>query len=104
MRFGPWVRLADAGALPEVAGVLQVRREVGLVAYPRGKSAMILYAGVEDVRRACRQLAAEYPGRPWLCRCSRDPVDDVAGAAARLIADFIERFGAAPSPGHGSDG
>jgi hypothetical protein len=97
------VRLADAGALPEAAGVLQVRREVGLVAYPRGKSAMILYAGVEDLRRACQRLAAEYPGRAWLCRCNRDPLENVGEAAARLIAEFVERFGAEPSPVYASD-
>jgi hypothetical protein len=91
------VRLTDEAALPVVAGVLQVRREVGLVTYPRGKSAMILYAGVEDVRAACRRLAAEHPGRAWLCRWNRDPVEDVAGAAARLLADFAGRFGAEPS-------
>jgi hypothetical protein len=98
------VRLADAAALPQAPGVLQVRREVGLVAYPRGKSAMILYAGVEDVRGACQQLAAQHPGRAWLCRCNRDPLENVGGAAARLIAEFVERFGAEPSLVYGMDG
>jgi hypothetical protein len=97
------VRLADEAALPGMAGVLQVRREVGLVVYPRGKSAMILYAGVEDVRAACRRIAAEHPGRAWLCRWNRDPVEDVAGAVARLIAEFVQRFGAAPSLVYGDD-
>ena len=101
MRFGAWVRLEDDAALPEVAGVLQVRREVGLVAYPRGKSAMILYAAVEDVRAACRRISAEHPGRAWLCRWNRDPIADVDAAAARLIAEFVERFGAEPSLEYG---
>ncbi len=100
MRFGPWVRLADMmPEMPGGPGVLQVRREVGLVAYPRGKSAMILYAATDNLRRACERLAAEHPGVGWLCRCNRDRVEDVQGAAVGLIADFVDRFGAAPALG-----
>lgn len=97
MRFGAWVRLQEAaGVAPAQAGVLQVRLEVGLVQYPRGKSAMCRYEGAEDLREACLRLAAAHPGGAWLVRWSRDPVVDLGGAAARIIAEFVERFGEAP--------
>jgi hypothetical protein len=98
VRFGPWHRLQDApAAAPSTAGVLQVRRVEGLVAYPRGKSAMIRYAAADDLRAACTALAAAHPDAAWLVRFSRDPVPDPAAAAARLRADFADRFGAPPN-------
>ncbi|MBK8264811.1 MAG: hypothetical protein IPK80_26165 [Nannocystis sp.] len=44
MNFGAWVRL-DEAEFPAAGGVLQARLEEGLVVYPRGKSAMVYYAG-----------------------------------------------------------
>lgn len=97
MKFGAWHRLNDAPErLPPRAGVLQVRLERGLVRYPRGKSAMIRYAGAADVRRLAAELAAASPGAPWLCRVSEGDCPDPEAAAARLIAEFHERFGACP--------
>lgn len=98
MRFGSWHRLQDAAdAAPRTSGVLQVRREHGLAVYPRGKSAMILYAAADDLRAACARLAADHPGAAWLCRFNRDSLADPAEAAARLIADFAARFGGPPA-------
>lgn len=97
MKFGPWHPLeASAERLPARAGVLQVRLARGLVRYPRGKSAMIRYAGADDVRRLAAELAAAHPGAPWLCRASEGECADPAAAAARMIAEFDERFGACP--------
>lgn len=96
MNFGHWLRLEAAGSLPAGPGVLQVRRERGLVDYPRGKSAMVHYAAADDLRAAALALAAAHPDARLLCRCNRDPVADPGAAAARLIADFTDRFGAAP--------
>lgn len=97
MRFGVWVRLCEAaGVAPGEPGVLQVRREVGLVEYPRGRSAMILYAAADDLRGACERLAAQARGMAWLVRWNRDPVGDPAGTVDRLIAEFVERFGMKP--------
>lgn len=97
MRFGPWYPLdAAESRLPAGPGVLQVRLERGLVAYPRGKSAMIRYAGAGDVRLLAAGLAAEHPGMPWLCRASAGACADPEAAAARLLAEFEERFGACP--------
>lgn len=96
MKFGPWLRLADAAHLPARPGVLQVRRERGLVHYPRGKSAMVRYLGGDDVRALAVELAARHPGAAWLCRASEGACADPHAAAAREIAGFSERFGAAP--------
>lgn len=97
MRFGAWHPLeAAAERLPARAGVLQVRLVSGLVRYPRGKSAMVRYAGADDVRRLAAELAAAHPGAPWLCRASEGECADAAAAAARMIAEFEERFGAGP--------
>lgn len=97
MRFGPWYRLDDAGGrLPAAPGVLQLRLERGLVRYPRGKSAMIRYVAAGDVRTLAARLALEHPGSPWLCRASEGACDDPDAAAARLLAEFAERFGSCP--------
>ncbi|MBA3550525.1 MAG: hypothetical protein H0T76_28960 [Nannocystis sp.] len=98
MNFGPWSPL-HAAQLPSGPGVLQVRREHGLVGYPRGKSAMVLYAAAEDLQAAALAIAAAHPDEAWLVRCNREPVVDPEAAAARLIAEFNERFGAPPRPG-----
>ncbi|MBK8259792.1 MAG: hypothetical protein IPK80_00390 [Nannocystis sp.] len=95
MNFGAWVRL-DEAEFPAAGGVLQARLEEGLVVYPRGKSAMVYYAGARDLGAAARALAAANPGARWLVRVSREPVMEPEEAAARLIAGFVERFGAAP--------
>ncbi len=98
MRFGPWHRLHDAAAAaPPTSGVLQVRREHGLVDYPRGKSAMILYAPADDLQAACAALAAAHPRAPWLCRFNAETLTNRGEAAARLIADFAARFGGPPT-------
>lgn len=102
MRFGPWHRLHEAAAAaPQAAGVLQVRLETGLVVYPRGKSAMILYAAADDLRAACSRLAAEHPHAAWLCRFDRGSAGEPRAAAEALIADFVDRFGQAPAPPRG---
>jgi hypothetical protein len=97
MNFGPWSAL-HAALLPSGPGVLQVRREHGLVVYPRGKSAMVHYAAAEDLQVAVRAIAAAHPEAAWLVRCNREPVTDPQAAVDRLIAEFAERFGAPPRP------
>ncbi|MDC0669599.1 hypothetical protein [Nannocystis radixulma] len=97
MRFGPWHPLSTAAELlPAAPGVLQVRLREGLVRYPRGKSAMIHYAGAADLSRLAASLAASHPAAPWLCRASVGPCAEPMLAAARLLAEFDERFGACP--------
>lgn len=95
MQFGPWHRLL-ADQFPATPGVLQLRREHGLVDYPRGRSAMILYLAADDLHAEVTRLAATYPDRPWLVRCNRAPLRDPASELVRLLADFSDRFGAAP--------
>lgn len=96
VQFGPWQRLVAAD-VPAAPGVLQLRREHGLVQYPRGRSAMILYLACDDLRAAVAGLAATHPDRPWLCRHNRGPVPDPPAALSRLLADFTDRFGAPPT-------
>ncbi|MDC0717948.1 hypothetical protein [Nannocystis bainbridge] len=97
MKFGPWVPLSEAAArLPPAAGVLQVRLREGLVRYPRGKSAMVVYAGAADVAGLAAELNERHPAAPWLCRTSVGPCPDPSAAAARLRAEFDERFGSCP--------
>lgn len=97
MKFGPWFPLAAAPErLPARPGVLQVRVERGLVRYPKGKSAMIRYAAADDVRQLAASLAAAHAGAAWLCRASEGPCADPVAAAARLAAEFEERFGSCP--------
>ena len=99
MRFGSWYPLADAGEhAPAGAGVLQVRRAVGLVEYPTGKSAMVQYAHTPDVRATALVIAAAHRednlwGRHLI---EADAATDLATFCESLRGDFVRRFGAPP--------
>jgi hypothetical protein len=95
VQFGPWHRLC-ADDFPSAPGVLQLRREHGLVQYPRGRSAMVRYLAADDLRSAVADLAAAHPDCAWLVRCNRVAVADPPAELAKLLADFVDRFGAAP--------
>ncbi|TMQ16666.1 MAG: hypothetical protein E6J90_23320, partial [Deltaproteobacteria bacterium] len=105
MRFGPWYPLADAGDLtPAAEGVLQLRLASGLLAYPRGKSAMVHYEHAGDVRGAALRWALAHGAAGIVCRHLIER-DGAAPAAlyARLVDEFVRRFGAAPRcPGPGA--
>ena len=98
MQFGRWYALADArDHTPKGAGVLQLRVATGLVDYPRGKSAMVLYAHAPaDLRATAQQLAAAFPGKDLWCRhlIDIDPALDLATFCAKLRDEFERRFGA----------
>ena len=99
MQFGPWYPLAEAGAhAPAGEGMLQLRRATGLVDYPRGKSAMTYYAHATDVRAAALGLAARFADQDLVCRhlIEIDGATDLAAFCAKLHAEFVRRFGAAP--------
>lgn len=99
MRFGRWYPLAEAGALaPEGEGVLQLRIASGLLDYPRGKSAMVLYAHAPDLRAAAQALAVAYAGRGLLCRHLIERTDeiDLAAFCEKLRGEFVARFGRSP--------
>jgi hypothetical protein len=95
-----------AAAAPETPGVLQVRSDA-LEAYPRGRSAMLLYAhsgaGCELTLRRCLAAPSEAQaaalaravrrGGCWIrFGASTSPEAD----CARLLGQFTERFGAPP--------
>lgn len=99
VQFGRWYPLADAPAhAPAGPGVFQVRARVGLIDYPRGKSAMVAYRHAHDARATARELAAAYAGDDLLCRhlIERDEATDLAAFCAKLRAEFVRRFGRAP--------
>lgn len=58
---------------------------------------MVLYLAADDLRAAVAALAAAHPDRAWLCRCNRVTVADPPAELAKLLADFVDRFGAAPA-------
>jgi hypothetical protein len=98
MRFGPWYPLADAGDLaPTAEGVLQLRLASGLLDYPRGKSAMVHYEHAADVRAAALQWASGHGAGGIVCRhlIERDDAEPAA-LYAKLVDEFVRRFGAAP--------
>ena len=98
MRFCPWYPLSDAAAhAPAAEGVFQIRLADGLVDYPTGKSAMVHYEHARDVRAAA--LGFSPRGRDLVCR-HLDPEGeqvDLAAFHARVLDEFVRRFGAAPS-------
>ncbi len=100
MRFGEWYPLSAAGDLaPAGEGVLQLRLAAGLIDYPRGKSAMVWYQHVPDVRIAARALAVRLADQDLVCRHLIEVDDgvDLATFCAKLRQDFERRFGSVPS-------
>ena len=102
MHFGEWLPIDTAVAkAPEGPGVLQTRAD-DLLAYPRGRSAMVLYAhcpsdgslrgfisgiGADDLLRAAEA------GARWIRFAeTSEPETDFE----RLLDHFVERFGAPP--------
>jgi hypothetical protein len=102
LNFGGWISLDEApAAAPEVAGLLQARAD-GLLAYPRGKSAMVMYARCHPEETLRRYVAdrgsgalglASARGARWVrYGASSDPDLDYH----RLLRRFVDRFGAPP--------
>lgn len=100
MRFTRWYPLSEAANNAPVApGVIQVRLAAGLLDYPRGKSAMVYYAVADDIRAAAMRFAAGYRGALLWCR-HLDPegeVLDFTEVHAKLVREFVHRFGTPPS-------
>ena len=107
MNFGGWFPLDDAPAVaPESAGLLQARADA-LVAYPKGKSAMVLYArssAPETLRQYVSGRGAAALGRAagigarWI-RFGES--QNAEGEFARVMRRFQERFGARPAANAG---
>ena len=101
MRFCPWYPLADAAAhAPAAEGVMQLRVAEGLLEYPRGKTAMVHYEHARDVRARALALASSHTEPVLWCRHldlegARDV--DLAAFHASVLAEFVRRFGCAPS-------
>lgn len=114
MRFGSWLALsaADWTSAPEKSVCFQVRVKSGLIAYPRGKSAMVAYGAAASPAEACRaflqsplHVRAEQYG-PLLIRFAEpDPHGGTAEEQIdRLRRRFIDQFGAPPLAELSSDG
>lgn len=100
MRFTRWYPLADVAAnAPSTPGVIQLRLAVGLLDYPRGKSAMVRYAVADDVRAAALQFAASYRGATLWCRHldAEGEALNFAQVYAKLVQEFTRRFGSPPA-------
>ena len=98
MRFCPWYPLAEAEAhAPAGEGVLQLRLADGLLDYPRGKSAMIHYEHAADLRAAAVRLARRHAGRGVLCRHLEPGDEPPAQVHARVLGEFVRRFGSPPA-------
>jgi hypothetical protein len=99
--FGPWHPLESAGPIaPDTPGVMQARGD-GLLPFPRGKSAMILYAASREgeslaafVIRAQGQLAQAAALGARHVRFA--PAAQPGPALQRLLERFVDRFGALP--------
>lgn len=103
VRFGPWHPIDGAGAAaPEAPGLLQARAD-GLVTYPKGRSAMVLYAHSPE-RESLRAFVSSPGGIAGLARAAAARAAFVRYAEAanpraafeRLLETFVERFGAPP--------
>lgn len=108
MNFGSWHDLVDAPRVaPEQSGVLQARART-LLAFPAGKSAMVLYAASgagETLQRyvdtaGAPRLARAVAAGASLIRFGVTPRPDAE--LQRLLRQFSDRFGALP-PGNRED-
>ena len=88
-------------SIPEQPGVLQVRAPE-LLAYPRGKSAMVLYAATPAGTTLRAFVATGAGGRLERARAAGGALVRFATAAdpglalELLVRRFVERFGAPP--------
>lgn len=107
--FGAWCAIDDVATMaPDGPGVLQVRAE-GLRVYPRGRTAMLLYAhsrSDETLRQYLRERGAAAVARAaavgarWI-RFAPSPAPEREGL--RLMRRFVERFGAVPAANEDGD-
>jgi hypothetical protein len=107
--FGPWHPLERAlAAAPSRPGLLQLRADA-LLAFPRGKSAMVLYAATKVDETLVEFV--EGRGGPRLARAAACGACLVRFAEAalpeveleRLLQRFTDRFGASPPANAGMD-
>ena len=103
VRFGAWHPLAGAAeAAPARPGVLQARAD-DLLVFPRGKSAMVLYASSAADEPLAAFVAG--PGAPLVTLAASlgarwvryAEAADPAAARDRLLRQFLERFGSLPA-------
>jgi hypothetical protein len=103
VRFGRWLPIDQAlQEAPAAPGLLQARGE-HLVELPRGKSAMLLYAGCPDGSQSLHAFVAG-TGAPLLAAAAElgarwvrfAEASDPQAQLARLLLQFEERFGATP--------
>jgi hypothetical protein len=102
VKFGVWHPFAAAAdTAPQVPGLLQTRAE-DAIEYPRGKSAMVLYAGSrsnETLRDyvpaggAAALRRAKAHGARWV-RFGETATPELE--LERLMSQFLERFGTLP--------
>lgn len=101
MRFGLWYPLPSASDhAPAEPGILQLRLATGLIEYPRGKSAMVHYSRVEDIRAAALALASAHMASEagLVCRhlIGIPEATDLGTFYAKLLGEFVRRFGSPP--------
>lgn len=110
MRFGDWYPLTEAGVdgAPRGAAAVQVRRALGLVRYPRGRSAMVYYFyAADDASRALTTVFGDELQEPgvrghgalWFRFSTEEGAREGLEA---LYLEFVRRFGAPPAL-HGAD-
>jgi hypothetical protein len=110
VQFGSWIPLGpllgpapSPDALPDNAGLFQLRVEQGLLRYPHGKSAMVAYGAGSNVGAALRDFLAGPAGAraqqlgPLLVRfAAPDPHGSPAEHLQRLHERFESQFGSLP--------
>ncbi len=88
--------------MPVGESVLQLRVASGLIEYPEGKSAMVHYSHALDAVAVATALATEHRDRDRELWCRHVDLEgdrgvDLAAFHARLLQEFVRRFGRAPS-------
>jgi hypothetical protein len=92
LKWGAWLPLDSA---EPVEAAFQVRIAASLIAYPKGKSAMVFYGAGQ---RSLAAFRTAHAGEGLLVRFSSmvEAPRDIEAEISREVDRFAERFGAPP--------
>lgn len=97
--FSHWLPLTTAtpDEVPDAPGMVQIKLSSGLVDYPSGRSAMVVYRAGPSCRAVATTLYQELPWSTLGLALRYRLTDAPEALMARLHGRFVERFGAPPS-------
>lgn len=98
--FCPWYPLTEAlDFIPKQSGILQIKQKSGLIEYPTGKSAMVLYAFGDDLNKELNVALTGFESHSrgnYMCRHGLEMTGHDRKKFEELLLRFDKRFGRMP--------